>query len=139
MAMIPGYLARLFLNNRAFAFVMANVESQADTPRTTNSEGAGPAAIPVPGFHVNIGANRVLTATVQGAAFDPANNFFLAPIVLAENQIISFQLFLTGLGGLSWYAPSFRVARVGQRFDVNGISPVDFAGESLGFYSLPST
>jgi hypothetical protein len=139
MPMIPGYLGRLFVNGRAFAFVMADVDDQADTPRTTNSEGAGPAAIPAPGFHTNVGANRVMTATIRGAAFDTSNNPFGGPFLLLGNQIISLQLFANGLGGLAWYAPSFRVARVSQRFDVNVLSPVDFSGESLGFFTVPSS
>jgi hypothetical protein len=134
--MVAGWQAKLRINGAVFAFARANVRSRVDNQRVTNSEGFG-APVAAPGFHTSINGNAVLEADVDQAAFDPAANPFLAPPNLFEGAYVTFSLFPSGVGGVSWQCSSFHVLEVSQATDVNALSPVRFAGESNGFWQNP--
>jgi hypothetical protein len=137
--MISGNVARLFVNTRPLAFDTVDVEGMADLLRVTNSEGLpANAAGAVSGFHTNLSGCAVLQLTVNSPTFDTSLNPFATPFIIIEGALIVLQLYPAGLGGVSWYSPSFRVARVGQRIQAAGLQPVYFSGESSGLWSNPA-
>jgi hypothetical protein len=137
MAYVSGNVGRLTLNGRFYGFVIADVEATIDNLRITNSEGITNALGQGIGSHASTGGNKVLTMTIVSASFDPANNPFGLPLSLFEGVFVAAQLFPAGLGGVSWYSPSFHITRLSQRVDVNNLAPITIGGESSGAYAIP--
>lgn len=138
MAWLPGFAGKCRVNGAIYAFGRIQVSARTDNQRTTNSEGlGGPTA--APGFHTSVAGNVVMVATVSQPSIDPVYNPFAAPLLIAEGTVISLQIYLNGVGSVSWFAPSFRIIECSQDFDANGLMPVSFSGESVGVFERPSS
>jgi hypothetical protein len=136
MAAVPGYNLKVRVNGVVYTAATVDVDEMVDNQRWTNSEGKGQ-PFPTAGYHVSVGANRVATVTIVNAGFDPLENPWLAPRVIASDTFIALVIYLNGVNSQSWGFSSFHVLRSSQRLDVNALEPVTFTGESNGFYSTP--
>jgi hypothetical protein len=140
MAMLSGNVARLFVNGIAFFFDTLDVEEVNDIQRVDNSEGITPQVNPLPaqiGTHVSINGNGCLTVQVNQPSLDLARNPWLVPFSIGAGLFVSLQIFPGGLGGASWYSPTFHIARCGQRINTQTLQPDFFSGESSGAYLRP--
>jgi hypothetical protein len=138
---LPGWAGKLRINSAVYAFASADIEEATDNQRTTNSEGlngvVGVAG--VPGTHTNVPGNGVFRLTVNSPSFDPLANPFVAPIILATGTLYVVQLYLNGVGSVSWFCANFRFFNISQRFDAQGAGgqPLSISGEGNGNWLRP--
>jgi hypothetical protein len=136
MAAIAGYNLKVRWNGIIYTAQTVDVDETVDNQRWTNSEGSGQ-PLPMAGFHVSVGANKVATVTVVNAGFDILENLWAPPRSIRSDTFGSLIIYLNGVGSVSWGFPSFHILRSSQRLDVMALEPVTFSGESNGQYSTP--
>lgn len=124
MARQPGYTFKIRVNGAVMS--CANVEAQdARTEQdATGSEDNGD--------HYPVGGKRRRQYRITQATFDDSSNPFSAPISLFAGAIVSFQYYINGVGGDSWFCSSALVIESDQRGDVGGLQPVTFTLVGVG-------
>lgn len=138
MAMLPGYNHKVRMAGTVWVSETVDIDDSAADLPTPNSEGAG-APIPTPGYETGVFGHKVVNITLSNCSFDPADNPFLAPRLLASGIFIALQIWPAGLGGNSWNFPSARVISVRHMMDSNRLQPLTIRLKSNGPYSWPST
>jgi hypothetical protein len=137
---LPGYAAKLLINTARLPFSSIDCSEMVDNIRTTNSEAWGaPVGYNQPGVHTSINGNGVWQATINLPSFDPLLNHYLAPFTVGAGLFVSLQIYLNGIGSVSWFVPSFHILETGQRIDSQGTTgmPPYLRGEGNGNWVRP--
>jgi hypothetical protein len=137
-----GFNAKGRVNNVAYAFASYTARDANPEQDVTNTEGIPgnpnlPGNTSVDGQSV-VPAIHHMEANVRNPCFDVLANPFAQPVGIQAGTFIALRIYVNGVGGVSWNAPSFYVNSADMNGEVRGLQPVAFAGVSDGFYSVPA-
>jgi hypothetical protein len=139
MPYLAGYQAKLLINGTRCKFRRLRVRTMVRGINTNNSEGFG-APVATPGFDTEINGAGRIEIDFEDVSFDPLANLWLPPFSIAAGVFITVQILPAGVGGVSYFSPSFRVAEMDHTMDAgpDGAQPLSFRGQGNGSWSNPT-